>query len=86
MEKKGIKTAVQNRKAFHDYFVEETYECGISLAGTEVKSLRAGTANLKDSYCSIKDGEIFETVLNSDYIAWLDTDQSGKNAIEIFHR
>ena len=48
-----------NRKARHDYFVEETYECGIALAGTEVKSLRAGTVNLKDSYCSIKDGEMF---------------------------
>ena len=48
-----------NRKARHDYFVEETYECGLALAGTEVKSLRAGTVNLKDSYCSIKDGEIF---------------------------
>ena len=48
-----------NRKARHDYFVEETYECGIALAGTEVKSLRAGAVNLKDSYCSIKDGEIF---------------------------
>ena len=48
-----------NRKARHDYFVEETYECGISLVGTEVKSLRAGAVNLKDSYCSIKDGEIF---------------------------
>ena len=47
------------RKGRHDYFVEETYECGISLAGTEVKSLRAGTVNLKDSYCAIKDGEIF---------------------------
>ena len=48
-----------NRKARHDYFVEETYECGISLVGTEVKSLRAGAVNLKDSYCSIKDGEMF---------------------------
>ena len=48
-----------NRKARHDYFVEETYECGIALAGTEVKSLRAGAVNLKDSYCSIKDGERF---------------------------
>ena len=48
-----------NRKARHDYFVEETYECGIALAGTEVKSLRAGAVNLKDSYCSIKDGELF---------------------------
>lgn len=48
-----------NRKARHDYFVEETYECGLALAGTEVKSLRAGAVNLKDSYCAIKDGEIF---------------------------
>ena len=48
-----------NRKARHDYFVEETYECGIALAGTEVKSLRAGAVYLKVSYCSIKDGEMF---------------------------
>ena len=48
-----------NRKARHDYFVEETYECGIALAGTEVKSQRAAAVNLKDSYCSIKDGEMF---------------------------
>ena len=48
-----------NRKARHDYFVEETYECGIALAGTVVMSLRAGAVNLKDSYCSIKDGEMF---------------------------
>lgn len=59
MEKKGIKTAAQNRKAFHDYYVEERYEAGIELAGTEVKSVRAGTLNLKDSYCSVKDGELF---------------------------
>ena len=48
-----------NRKARHDYFVEESYECGIALAGSEVKSLSAGAVNLKDSYCSIKDGEMF---------------------------
>ena len=59
MEKKGIKTAVQNRKAFHDYFVEERYEAGIELFGTEVKSIRAGTLNLKDAYCTVKDGELF---------------------------
>lgn len=58
-EKKGIKIAAQNRKAFHDYFVEDRYEAGIELFGTEVKSVRAGTMNLKDSYCTIKDGEIF---------------------------
>lgn len=49
----------QNRKAFHDYFVEDRYEAGISLAGTEVKSIRRGTLNLKDSFCIVKDGEIF---------------------------
>ena len=48
-----------NRKARHDYFVDETYEAGISLSGTEVKSIRAGTVNLKDSYCRIDDGELF---------------------------
>ena len=47
-----------NRKARHDYFVEETYECGIALAGTEVKSLRAGGVNLKDSWVDIEDGEL----------------------------
>ena len=49
----------QNRKAFHDYFVLERYEAGIELFGTEVKSIRAGTVNLKDSFCTIKNGEIF---------------------------
>jgi SsrA-binding protein len=50
---------VSNRKAFHDYFVLERFEAGIELAGTEVKSLRAGTVNLKDAFCSVKDGELF---------------------------
>lgn len=59
MEKKGIKIAAQNRKAFHDYFVEDRYEAGVELFGTEVKSIRAGTLNLKDSFCQTKDGEIF---------------------------
>ena len=58
-EKKGIKIAAQNRKAFHDYFVEDRYEAGIELFGTEVKSIRAGTLNLKDAYCTVKDGELF---------------------------
>ena len=56
-EKKGIKIAAQNRKAFHDYFVEDRYEAGIELKGTEVKSIRAGTLNLKDSYVIVKNGE-----------------------------
>lgn len=55
----GIKVAAQNRKAFHDYYVLERVEAGIELCGTEVKSIRAGTLNLKDSYCSVKDGELF---------------------------
>ena len=61
MAEKGQKgkEIAYNRKARHDYFVVETYEAGIALFGTEVKSLRAGTVNLKDAYCSIKDGEIF---------------------------
>ena len=50
---------VQNKKAWHDYFVDEKYEAGIALFGTEVKSVRNGAVNLKDSYCSIKNGEIF---------------------------
>lgn len=64
-EKKGIKIAAQNRKAYHDYFVEDKYEAGIELCGTEVKSIRAGTMNLKDSYCTVKDGELFVTVCTS---------------------
>ena len=55
----GIKQIAQNRKAFHDYFVLERYEAGIELFGTEVKSIRAGTVNLKDSFCTVKDGELF---------------------------
>ena len=59
MEKSGIKIAAQNRKAFHDYFVEDRFEAGVELFGTEVKSIRAGALNLKDSYCVARDGEIY---------------------------
>lgn len=52
------KIIAQNKKAYHDYFVDEKYEAGIALFGTEVKSIRSGSVNLKDSYCSIKNGEI----------------------------
>ena len=58
-DKNGIKLAAQNRKARHDYFVEDRYEAGIELFGTEVKSIRAGTLNLKDAYCIAKNGEIY---------------------------
>ena len=55
----GVKQAAANRKAFHDYFILERYEAGIELFGTEVKSIRAGTLNLKDSYCEVRDGELY---------------------------
>lgn len=58
METKQI---ANNKKAYHDYFVLDKYEAGIELFGTEVKSIRAGKVNLKDSYCEIKNGEIFAT-------------------------
>ena len=61
MAEKGQKYSAQNRKARHDYFIEETYEAGIVLSGTEVKSIRAGTVNMKDSYCYIEEGELFAT-------------------------
>ncbi len=56
---KGIKPVAQNRKAFHDYFVEERYECGIELYGTEVKSMRLGRVSLKESWAHVLRGEIF---------------------------
>ena len=55
----GIKKIADNRKAFHEYFVLERFEAGIELAGTEVKSIRAGQVNLKDCFCTVKDGELF---------------------------
>ena len=55
----GMKIVAENRKARHDYFIHETFETGLVLQGTEVKSLRAGRVNLKDSFASIKNGEIF---------------------------
>ena len=58
-KKQTGKIIAQNKKAWHDYFVDEKYEAGIALFGTEVKSIRAGAVNLKDSYCSIKNGELF---------------------------
>ena len=56
---KDLPRVAQNKKAYHDYFVLETYEAGIELFGTEVKSIRGGKVNLKDSWCSIDSGEIF---------------------------
>lgn len=58
-KKQSGRVITQNRKAWHDYFVDEKYEAGIALYGTEVKSIRGGAVNLKDSYCSFKNGELF---------------------------
>ena len=58
MGKPGTKQIAANRKAFHDYFIEDKLETGIELAGTEVKSIRQGNVNLKDSFCTIKDGQL----------------------------
>jgi SsrA-binding protein len=59
LENKPVKLIAENRKARHDFHIEDTYEAGIVLVGTEVKSLRLGKANLKDSYGRIKNGEVF---------------------------
>ena len=58
-KKTTSRVIAQNKKAWHDYFVDEKYEAGIALFGTEVKSIRQGAVNLKDSYCSFKNGELF---------------------------
>lgn len=59
MAEKKNKSIAKNSKAFHDYFVEERFEAGIELLGTEVKSIRLGGVNLRDSFCSVKDGQLF---------------------------
>ena len=58
-DKNSVKIIAQNKKAYHEYFVDEKYEAGIELFGTEVKSIRQGRVNIKESYCDIKDGEVF---------------------------
>ena len=58
-KEEGNKLIANNKKAYHDYFVDETFECGIELAGTEVKSLRLGQCSIKESFCNIKNGEVF---------------------------
>ena len=54
----GVKIMARNQKAFHEYFVDEKFEAGIELVGTEVKSIRAGTLSLKEAWCQVKDGEL----------------------------
>ena len=56
---RGVKPVAQNKKAFHDYFILERFEAGVELFGTEVKSIRSGNVNLKDSFCTVKNGELF---------------------------
>lgn len=60
----GIKKIASNKKAYHEYHIEETFEAGIVLLGTEVKSIRAGKVNLKESFCRIKNGEVFINNMN----------------------
>lgn len=64
MKHEGTKLIVKNQKAFHEYFVEERFEAGIELFGTEVKSVRAGTVSLKEAWCQVKDGELFVRQMN----------------------
>lgn len=59
MAKDSLKTIAQNKKARHEYFIEDTYEAGIELSGTEVKSVRKGSVNLKDSYAGIEKGQVY---------------------------
>ena len=58
-KKQGVFLVANNKKAYHDYFIEDTYECGIALAGTEVKSLRMGKCSIKEAYVRIERGEVF---------------------------
>ena len=61
----NIKTITTNKKAFHEYFVLESFECGIELSGTEIKSIRQGGANLKDAWCSVENGEMIIKQMHS---------------------
>ena len=76
-KKQGVKPVAENRKARHDYFIEETYECGIELKGTEVKSMRQGKVNLKESFAHVKDGEMLVEGMHIspyDYGSYFNTD------------
>ena len=64
MGKEPLKLVANNKKAYHDYFIEEKYECGIELFGTEVKSLRLGKCSIKEAYVSINKGEVFVEGMN----------------------
>jgi SsrA-binding protein len=60
----GIKVIASNKKAYHEYFIDEVYEAGLSLQGTEVKSIRAGQVSIKEAYCRIRNGEVFVENMN----------------------
>ena len=60
----GIKIIANNKKAYHEYFIDEVYEAGLSLQGTEVKSIRAGQVSIKEAYCRIRNGEVFVENMN----------------------
>ena len=64
MAKEGMKLVANNKKAFHDYFIEEKFECGIVLHGTEVKSLRMGKCSIKEAYIRIENGEVYAYGMN----------------------
>ncbi|MEA4965574.1 MAG: SsrA-binding protein SmpB [Oscillospiraceae bacterium] len=64
MQNAGTKLIVKNQKVYHEYFVEEKFEAGIELTGTEVKSIRIGTISLKEAWCQLKDGELFVRQMN----------------------
>ena len=80
LEKESVKVMARNREAYHEYFVEEEFEAGIELCGTEVKSIRAGTLNLKDAWCGIKNGEM---ILNQMHISPYKAPQSVYNFIDL---
>ena len=64
-KKAGMKLIANNKKAFHDYFIEDTYEAGIALAGTEVKSLRAGKCSIKESFIRVEKGEVYMVCISA---------------------
>ena len=72
---KGIKTIAQNRKAWHDYFVEDKVECGVVLFGTEVKSVRQGKVNLKESWVRVHNGEVWaDGILKQSWLKFTNSD------------
>ena len=82
---KGIKPMAQNKKAFHDYFVEERIECGMELHGTEVKSMRQGRMNLKESFAIVKDGEVCKFLREVGHITFSGEYANRKGGQEVYY-